>query len=162
MHSSFPIFNRQLTWIFSLVSLFWKKKNRLMRFSWEVKGSQHVRLIALLPSVSWLSRRCGSLDVRQPHGPSRPVTGIALLFFYEITLCVWVTFECLTQSLCNLVFISWHLRVGIATGYELDEQGGGSSSPGRVKNFHFSISSRPALGSTQPPIKWVPGALSQG
>jgi hypothetical protein len=43
--------------------------------------------------------------------------------------------------------------VGIATGY------GGCSSTDRVKNFHFSILSRPALGSTQPPIKWVPGAL---
>jgi hypothetical protein len=43
--------------------------------------------------------------------------------------------------------------VGIATGYGLGDQGGGSSSPGRVKNFHFSIS------STQPLIKWVPGAL---
>jgi hypothetical protein len=52
--------------------------------------------------------------------------------------------------------------VGIATGYGLDDQGGGSSSPGRVKNFHFSISSRLALGSTQPPIKWVLGALSWG
>jgi hypothetical protein len=40
--------------------------------------------------------------------------------------------------------------------------GGGSSSPGRVKNFHFSISTRPVLGSTQPPIKWVPGTLSRG
>jgi hypothetical protein len=37
-----------------------------------------------------------------------------------------------------------------------------NSSPGRVKNFHFSISSRLALGSTQPPIQWVPGALPQG
>jgi hypothetical protein len=46
--------------------------------------------------------------------------------------------------------------VGIATGYGLDDQGDGSSSPSRVKNFHFSRSSRPALGSTQPPIKWVP------
>jgi hypothetical protein len=36
-----------------------------------------------------------------------------------------------------------------------------SSSPGRVKNFLFSMSSRPALGSTQPPIQWVPGALSR-
>jgi hypothetical protein len=52
--------------------------------------------------------------------------------------------------------------VGIATGYGLDDQGGESPSPGRVNNFHFSISSRPALGSTQPPIKWVPGALSRG
>jgi hypothetical protein len=37
---------------------------------------------------------------------------------------------------------------------------GRSSSPGRVKNFLFSTSPRPALGSTQPPIQWVPWALS--
>jgi hypothetical protein len=36
---------------------------------------------------------------------------------------------------------------------------GRSSSPNRVKNFLFSTSSIPALGSTQPPIQWVPGAL---
>jgi hypothetical protein len=36
------------------------------------------------------------------------------------------------------------------------------SSPGGVKNFNFSKSSRPALSSTQPPIQWVPGALSPG
>jgi hypothetical protein len=30
---------------------------------------------------------------------------------------------------------------------------GWSSSPGKVKNFHFFISSRPALGSTNPPIQ---------
>jgi hypothetical protein len=52
--------------------------------------------------------------------------------------------------------------VGIATDYGLDDQGGGSSSPGSVKHLHFSISSRPALGSTQPPIKWVPGVNRQG
>jgi hypothetical protein len=28
--------------------------------------------------------------------------------------------------------------------------------------IHFSMSSTPALGSTQPPIQWVPGALSRG
>jgi hypothetical protein len=39
---------------------------------------------------------------------------------------------------------------------------GRSSSPGRVKNFHFSMSSRPALGPTQPPFPWVLGALSPG
>jgi hypothetical protein len=37
---------------------------------------------------------------------------------------------------------------------------GRSSSPGRFKNFLFSMSSRPALGSTQPPIQCVPGTLS--
>jgi hypothetical protein len=35
---------------------------------------------------------------------------------------------------------------------------GRSYSPGMVKNFHFSMSSTPALGSTQ----WVPVALSLG
>jgi hypothetical protein len=35
------------------------------------------------------------------------------------------------------------------------------SSPGGGKNFHFSTSSRPALGPTQPPIQWIGnGALS--
>jgi hypothetical protein len=62
----------------------------------------------------------------------------------------------------NSVNMSRDSSVGIATGYGLDGQGGGSSSPGRVNNFHLSISSRPALGSTQPPIKWVPGSLSRG
>jgi hypothetical protein len=37
---------------------------------------------------------------------------------------------------------------------------GRSSSPGRVKNFLFYSSSRSALGSTQPPIEWVPGVSS--
>jgi hypothetical protein len=47
--------------------------------------------------------------------------------------------------------------VGIATGSGLDDQ-----SPGRVENFFFATSSRPALGSTQPPIQWIPGTLSPG
>jgi hypothetical protein len=39
---------------------------------------------------------------------------------------------------------------------------GVNSSPGRGKNFLFSNSSRPALGSTQRPTQWVPAPLSQG
>jgi hypothetical protein len=39
---------------------------------------------------------------------------------------------------------------------------GRSSNPGRVKNFYFSSSFRPALGPTQPLIQRVPGALSPG
>jgi hypothetical protein len=58
--------------------------------------------------------------------------------------------------------VSRDSSVGIATGYGLDDQGGESSSPGRVKIFHFSISSRPALGSTQPPIKMGTGGSFPG
>jgi hypothetical protein len=46
-------------------------------------------------------------------------------------------------------FWSRDSSVGIAIGYGLDDQGDGSSSPGKVENVHFSISSIPALGSTQ-------------
>jgi hypothetical protein len=52
--------------------------------------------------------------------------------------------------------------VGIATGYGLGDREVGVPSPGRVNNFHFSISSRPALGFTQPPMQRVAGSLPPG
>jgi hypothetical protein len=39
---------------------------------------------------------------------------------------------------------------------------GRNSSPGRVKNFLFSTSSKTVLGSNQPHNQWVPGVLSPG
>jgi hypothetical protein len=60
-----------------------------------------------------------------------------------IKLCTFTVNESRTSS------------VGIATGYGLDYRRGRNSSPGRVRNFHFSISQRPSLGYTKPPLRWV-------
>jgi hypothetical protein len=48
-------------------------------------------------------------------------------------------------------------KVGIAMDYWMDDR---DSIPGKGKVFLFSIASRPGLGSAQPPIHMVPGAIS--
>lgn len=60
---------------------------------------------------------------------------------------------------CEQGKVSRCSAVGTVTGYGLR---GWSSSPGRPKNFHFSLSFRPAMGPMQPPIQWVLEVLSQG
>jgi hypothetical protein len=56
--------------------------------------------------------------------------------------------------------VGWHSRYSDWPG--AGRARGQSLSLGRVKNFLFSMSSRSALVPTQPPVQWVPGALSLG
>jgi hypothetical protein len=56
--------------------------------------------------------------------------------------------------------LEYNSAVGIATGYRVNYRGVGVVVP--VGSRIFSTSSRPNLGPTQPPVEWVPGALSPG
>jgi hypothetical protein len=74
------------------------------------------------------------------------------------------------EEQCTIRCLTFHKFAGIpqldgvdiVTGYRLDDRGIGVPSPGKAKNFLFYKSYGPALGPTQPPIQWVPGALSPG
>ena len=61
----------------------------------------------------------------------------------------------LVRFICKFIYGLPGSSVGIATDYELDGPG---SNPGGDEIFRPP---RPALGPTQPPVKWVP-VLSRG
>jgi hypothetical protein len=85
---------------------------------------------------------CNTLTNVSPFYPTS--TAILPLKIYFVTIL--------------LISRSQNSSFSIATGYGLEDQGVGV----RVKNFLFSTLSKLALGSTQPPIQWVPGLFPRG
>jgi len=88
------------------------------------------------------------------------VTRKEIPFYYnnELHVSAWyskVTFRINHYMSPWIYFYSGLAWFGIATDYGLDGPG---SNPGGDEIFR---SSRPALGPTQPPVKWVP-CLSRG
>ena len=90
------------------------------------------------------------------------------LFLYCLMMCVAVALICCFRLKCcsfptsSVIFwsfgnVGWESSVSIATCYRLD-------SPG-IESWcgqDFLHSSKPALGSTQLPIQWVPGRFPGG
>jgi hypothetical protein len=94
------------------------------------------------------------------------VSRMTILFPYEYTDLSSVTWElgedCTVKntSTSTVIIKVFPNTMHVKKGYHLHYSTHLMSYSCTV--FHFSISSRPAMGSTQPPIKWVPGAPSRG
>jgi hypothetical protein len=68
-------------------------------------------------------------------------------------MCVWCV------DLCNNLCVS---SVSVVSDYGLDNRAIGVRSLAGAKDFASSLCVQTGSGATQPPVQWVPGALSPG
>jgi hypothetical protein len=62
----------------------------------------------------------------------------------------------------KLYVTQWDSAIGIVTGYGLGDRGVRALVLVGARIFYISMLSRLGLEPTQPPIKWISGALSPG
>jgi hypothetical protein len=84
-----------------------------------------------------------------------PATDVSALFYLTTPfqmILEWILGKCKSRDNSD----------DIALGYGLDDRGSRVQFPAGAGDFLFITASRTALGPTQPPIQWVPRALSLG
>jgi hypothetical protein len=71
-----------------------------------------------------------------------------------------LAFKMTLETIYIYTHMSRDSSVGIATDQGLDDRMIGVRFPEELEIFVFATASTPAVGPIQPPIQWVPGALS--
>jgi hypothetical protein len=107
----------------------------------------------------WSSSFCSLLQPPATSSLLGPNVLLSTLFSNALNLCFSlcvkdrVSHPYKTSKIRVLYVLIWKVLAVQRLGYGMDDRG---SIPSR------GTASRPALGPTQPPIQWVPGALSPG
>jgi hypothetical protein len=103
--------------------------------------------------------RGGSL---MPKSANEPFSEPFNSSYNFITYFPYINFNITLFYFNETSYPSQDSAVGIVTGYRLDDQEVEIRVPVGSRIFISPLSSRPALGPTQPSLQWVPEALSPG